>query len=111
MVTCPINRGADPSYGCVTARYPTLIAVCNGDPATTEKYTGKLKSENISTFLGKFAGGRKCSSMIKLDAKTDLSKLKVSQLKGLLKERGVVCGECAEKGDYIARLKEVLSSS
>jgi ARMET, C-terminal len=90
-------------------RFPTLVAVCNGDPSSTEVYSGKLKSEPITSFLNKFAGGKKCSSMVKLDAKTDLSKLKVSQLKSLLKERGVVCMECAEKSDYIARLKALLT--
>lgn len=71
-------------------------------------YSGKLKSEPIASFLSKFAGGKKCDGMVKLDAKTDLSKLKVSQLKSLLKERGVVCGECAEKADFVARLKPLL---
>jgi protein disulfide-isomerase A6 len=59
----------------------------------------------------KFAGGRKCSSMVKLDANTDLTKLKVSQLKSLLKDRGVICSECAEKADFVARLRDVVSAS
>ena len=31
--------------------YPTLIAVCNGDPALAERYSGELKSERIASFL------------------------------------------------------------
>lgn len=87
-----------------------MVAVCNGDPATNEVYKGELKSEQIASFLNKFAGGKKCNSMVKLDAKADLRKLKVSQLKALLKERGVTCPECTEKSDYVARLKALITS-
>lgn len=31
--------------------YPTLLAVCNGEPALAEKYEGELKAENIAAFL------------------------------------------------------------
>ena len=31
--------------------YPTLLAVCNGDPALAERYSGELKSERIASFL------------------------------------------------------------
>ena len=31
--------------------YPTLLAVCNGDPALAERYNGELKSERIAAFL------------------------------------------------------------
>ena len=31
--------------------YPTLLAICNGDPALAERYSGDLKSEKIASFL------------------------------------------------------------
>ena len=31
--------------------YPTLLAVCNGDPVLAERYSGELKSERIASFL------------------------------------------------------------
>lgn len=32
--------------------------------------------------------------------------MRVPQLKQLLQSRGVVCRECVEKADYVAKLKE-----
>ena len=34
--------------------YPTLLAVCNGNPALAERYSGELKSERIASFLVRF---------------------------------------------------------
>ena len=31
--------------------YPTLLAICNGDPELAEPYTGELKAEKIAAFL------------------------------------------------------------
>ena len=31
--------------------YPTLLAVCNGDPASAQRYGGELKSDRIAAFL------------------------------------------------------------
>ena len=47
---------------------------------------------------------------MKLDAGTDLTKLRVGQLKALLEERGVVCRECVEKGDFVTRLQQLIKS-
>lgn len=40
------------------------------------------------------------------DASTDLSKMRVSQLKQILESKGEKCRECVEKGDYIARIRQ-----
>ncbi|KAK9909480.1 hypothetical protein WJX75_002926 [Coccomyxa subellipsoidea] len=86
---------------------PTLLVVCNGDPNTAERFQGEFKSGPISDFLSKFAGGRKCATAVKVDANTDFSSLRVTQLKQLLKDRGVMCPECVEKGDYVKRVKDL----
>ena len=33
------------------AEYPTLLAICNGDPGLAERYKGELKAEKIAAFL------------------------------------------------------------
>ena len=45
-----------------------------------------------------------------VDEKTDFSKLKVTQLKQLLKDRGVSCPECVEKNDYVKRVRSLYVS-
>ena len=45
---------------------PALLMVCNGDPATADKYDGEFKSGPIRDYISKFAGGRKCASAIKV---------------------------------------------
>ena len=89
---------------------PSLLAVCNGDLATVDQYKGEMKGDALRAFLSNFAAGRRCSNMIKLDAQTDFSKLRVGQLKQLLKDRGVTCMECIEKADFVLRLRELVSS-
>ena len=69
-----------------------------------------MKGEPLRSFLSSFAGGRRCSGMVKLDASTDFGKLRVGQLKQLLKDRGVTCLQCLEKSDYVAQLQELVSS-
>lgn len=44
---------------------------------------------------------------VQVDANTDFSSLRVTQLKQLLKDRGVMCLECVEKGDYVKRVKDL----
>lgn len=41
------------------------------------------------------------------DAATDFSKMRVAQLKQILESRGEKCRECVEKGDYVARIRQV----
>ena len=42
---------------------------------------------------------------MQVDAKTDFSKLKVAQLKQLLRDKGVSCPECVEKPDFVKRAR------
>ncbi|CAL8467437.1 g6975 [Coccomyxa elongata] len=88
---------------------PTLLVACNGDPKTAERFDGDFKSGPITDFLSKFAGGRKCAAAVKVDADTDFSSLRVTQLKQLLKDRGVMCPECVEKSDYVTRVRELFA--
>lgn len=44
---------------------------------------------------------------VQVDANTDFSSLRVTQLKQLLKDRGVMCLECVEKGDYVKRVRDL----
>eukprot|EP01025_Chloroclados_australasicus_P038787 TRINITY_DN4005_c0_g1_i4.p1 TRINITY_DN4005_c0_g1~~TRINITY_DN4005_c0_g1_i4.p1 ORF type:complete len:470 (-),score=80.65 TRINITY_DN4005_c0_g1_i4:246-1655(-) len=88
--------------------YPTILSVCNGDKISVEAHTGEMKSGPIKRFLEKFANGKKCRSSIRLDSSTDFSKLKVSQLRSLLIDHGIVCSDCLEKGDYIKKLSQFI---
>ncbi|KAK9806036.1 hypothetical protein WJX73_007755 [Symbiochloris irregularis] len=88
---------------------PSLVAVCNGDLGTALQYQGEMKAGPLREFLRSFEGGKRCAKAVKLDASTDLSKLKTGQLKQLLEERGVKCPECLERGDYVSRLRDLLS--
>lgn len=64
-----------------------------------------MKGEAIRNFLDKFAGGRRCLAAVKLSEDTDFGALRTGQLKELLRERGVSCRDCFEKGDFVAKLK------
>ena len=52
------------NFGVDTA--PALLVVCNGDPATADRYDGEFKSGPIRDFISKYAGGRKCASAVKV---------------------------------------------
>ena len=46
---------------------------------------------------------------LQVDANTDFSSLRVTQLKQLLKDRGVMCPECVEKSDYVTRVRDLFA--
>lgn len=52
-----------------------------------------------------------CSAAVKLDAQTDISKLKISQLKQLLKDRGDDCLDCLEKSDFVRKVQHLVAAS
>lgn len=89
-------------------RYPTLLAFCNGDISSVERFEGEIKSEAVAGFVRQFAGGKKCVAAIKLDENTNFNKLRVGQLKQILKDRGVSCPECVEKSEYVNRVKSLV---
>ncbi|KAK9821669.1 hypothetical protein WJX74_006601 [Apatococcus lobatus] len=41
--------------------FPTVLAICHGDPEVREAYSGDLKADKLRDFVLKFAGGRRCS--------------------------------------------------
>lgn len=43
-------------------RYPALLAFCNGDESSMQRYASEFKSAPISSFLDQFSGGQKCNS-------------------------------------------------
>ena len=51
-----------------------------------------------------------CISPVQVDVKTDFSKLRVAQLKQLLKDKGVACPECVEKSDYVSRVRGIYAA-
>jgi hypothetical protein len=40
-----------------------------------------------------------------ITASTDLSTLKISQLKTFMAEKNIVCNDCIEKADFVAKIK------
>jgi ARMET, C-terminal len=44
---------------------------------------------------------------VKITPQTDFSRLKVGQLKELLRDRGILCRDCFEKSDFIGKLREL----
>ena len=85
-----------------------MLAFCNGDTDSGIRYQGDFKAAPLTKFMREFQSGKKCQKMIKIDANTDLSKFRVSQLKELLQERDVNCIECTEKKDFVRRLQDLL---
>ena len=53
----------------------------------------------------------RCDAAFKVDASTDLSKLKVGQLKQFMASNGITCKECVEKQDFVAKVREFIASS
>ena len=84
------------------------MAVCNGDASTATRHTGPLKHDSIKKFIEGFRGGRKCASAVKLDPKTDFSKLRVGQLKEILRSSGEGCSGCVEKDDFVRAVKRMV---
>lgn len=90
----------------VIKSYPSVIAVCGGDIRSIIPFTGDLKNSQLVKWLNSFYSGKKCAEAIQIDNQTDLSKMKVSQLKQLLASKDMQCNNCFEKSDYIRRVKE-----
>ncbi len=92
--------------------FPALVALCGGEGGAPLRYEGELKNSKVVRWLNQFHGGRRCAEAAAalVDAATDLSKLRVAQLKAVLEARGLACPECLEKGDYVRRVKEALAA-
>jgi hypothetical protein len=78
----------------------------NGVPVSTICQRLKKKSAEICAL--KYASSAPTNE--KVDANTDFSKMKVSQLKTIMAEKGITCAECFEKEDFVAKIKSVLAA-
>jgi hypothetical protein len=90
---------------------PFVLAVCNGDTSSATRYSGALKHDALKAFIEGFRGGRKCASSVKLDPATDFSKLRVAQLKEILRSSGEGCPGCLEKDDFVRALQRMVAAS
>ena len=50
-------------------------------------------------------------AVLKLDPKADFNRLRVSQLKQLLKDRGVDTSDCIEKTDFVKKVQELAATA
>jgi hypothetical protein len=106
--TDPSSSSPSSSSAAPSSPLPAVVAFCNGDPDPAAVFTGRMKPDAIESWVYGFAGGRKCASLVKVDAGTDLSRLRVPQLKAALAARGGRCAECVEKGDYVKALRDLI---
>ena len=74
----------------------------NGVPL--DKICERLKKKSSEICALRFSGS---PGAPKTDAATDFSKLRVSQLKSIMAEKGIACPDCLEKADFVRRLEEV----
>ena len=58
-----------------------------------------------------YAGGRKCAKAVRLTPETDFSKMRVGQMRDILRDRGMSCLECVEKQDFVAKLRELVQTA
>ncbi|KAI3429292.1 hypothetical protein D9Q98_005388 [Chlorella vulgaris] len=63
--------------------------------------TARWKSTKLARFLNQFYSGKACAAAIKIDASTDLAKMRVSQLKQILESRGEQCKGCVDKSGFV----------
>ena len=50
-------------------------------------------------------------AVVKLDPKADFNQMKVSQLKQLLKDRGVDTKDCIEKPDFVKKVQQLAATA
>ena len=107
----PSNAEISNKFG--VSKYPTLVAICGGDEKQVVVYSDEMKNSKLTKFLNAFYGGRKCAevSMLNMNANTDFTKLKVGQLKQILKAKGLECKDCLEKDDFVRKLKAAAAAT
>lgn len=72
----------------------------NGVP--TDKICERLKKKSSEICALRFSGS---PGAPKTDATTDFSKLRISQLKSIMAEKGISCPDCLEKPDFVKALE------
>jgi len=73
----------------------------NGVPPSVICQRLKKKAPEICSL--RFSNTASAASSI--TATTDLSTLKISQLKTFMAEKNIVCNDCIEKADFVAKVK------
>ena len=58
-----------------------------------------------------YAGGRKCAKAVRLTRDTDFGKMRVGQMRDILRDRGMSCPECVEKQDFVAKLRQLVQAA
>ncbi len=51
------------------------------------------------------------AAVVKPDLKTDYCRMKISDLKQLLKDRGVDTRDCLEKTDFVSKVQQLAAAS
>merc|ERR1712178_201013 len=105
--------------GLKSVEAPYLIIFCGGDESRTVPYTGEsFKFKELDSFLEQFSNkdqkkiGGLCSTIqpkppMKLDASTDVSKMKLGELKRVIASYGSNCDGCIEKSDFVRKVKSL----
>jgi hypothetical protein len=69
-----------------------------------EKICERLKKKSSEICALRFSGS---PGAPKAEEVKDFSKLRVSQLKSLMADKGIACDDCLEKADFVKRLEEL----
>jgi protein disulfide-isomerase A6 len=85
-----------------------LVLVCNGDLALQQLSAGALRGEVLAKELEGYAGGGRCASQVRLSPGMDFSQLSGAALRRVMQERGLGCRGCAERADFVERLRQHL---
>lgn len=89
------------------SKFPSLLAVCSGDERSIVVFEKEMKNSQLVRWLNAFYSGKICAEAVKIDSSTDLSAMRVGQLKQLLSNKNASCKECVEKADFIKKVKEI----
>lgn len=76
----------------------------NGAPVSV--VCQKLKKKSAEICALKFGD----KAAVKLTADTDISKLKVAQLKEIIATKNIPCASCFEKEDFVAHIKAAIAA-
>jgi protein disulfide-isomerase A6 len=104
--------------------FPTLLVICGGDKDASEKYEGPMDVASIGKYLAEFEGKQRCSALAKAAKQKAqkqkqrlkelkamkpeaFEKMKISELKALLNELGEECVGCAERLDFVEKIKQL----
>jgi len=111
-----------------SVKFPSLIAVCDGDAERTAEYQGELRHEmkpnEIVDWVESFATTPKdgtlpwkCASIkptpktgTTLDASLQYESMRVGKLKAILAAHDIPCVLCAEKTDFTKAIRDAIAA-